>query len=721
MTGEPDRPPRRTLIREILVTQLGYAVVVGAVALLCLWFGSNWIAQDNMSDRAIKWVEDLDYLGARLYVEGDNERYLHIEGYVAKFPEIQFVRYYDAHGEMFHVEARDNLMPDAPLLTHAQLADLARIAQDDPSYRLLRDPESSLVGIGMAILSESIHSDGLLDSTSLEELETESEIIGFVELGLNYGGYYDQLIGSVGSASTAVALAFLVLALLGRILLKRALKPLSDIQRPLQRLADGDTDFQVASSPHRELAAITDGLNTAVARIRERDAHLRHLANNDDLTGLPTRHFFMELVARELHELDDATSAVLFVDLDQFKYVNDTLGHSAGDVILIQAAERIRRAVRDSDTVARFGGDEFAVLLPRASRADAVEISERVMESMSEAPLVFGTQSFNLKCCVGIACMNDQSFTPTELLAQADLACQQAKSDGRNRARIYEPELGTIESIKVDMGWSQKLQQALKSDLFVLHYQPIQKLATGEVSHFEVLLRMNDGEEIHFPGAFLPAADRFGLMRDIDRWVLKHAIANLAWFRRRDPEIRFTINLSGGSFADGDLVEYITTRLEEQQLPPDAIVLEITEQVAVGSVNDAMTQINALIELGCEFAIDDFGAGYSSLNYLKKLPMHYIKIDGMFIQKLTHSSTDQVIVQAIAQIAKVTGKMTIAEFVEDEATLTLLREYGIDYVQGALIGRPDTRVDRFAASRKARTRALSLAESLLDRLNPRSH
>ena len=696
MTNQPDPRPRRTLVREILVTQLGYAVIVGTAALLALWFGSNWIARDNMGNRAIKWVEDLDYLGAGLYLEGDTERYLRIEGYVSKFPEIQFVRYYDAQGHMFHVEARDDLMPEAVLLTRVQLNELAAIAHDESSYQLLRDPESSLVGISAAILSESIRSDGLLDAVTLDDMQTTSEVIGYVELGLNYGDYYDQLIGSVGRASSAVALAFLVLALLGRILLRRALKPLSDIEIPLQRLAEGDTDFQVETSPHREIAAITDGLNTAVTRIRERDAHLTHLANNDDLTGLPTRHYFMELVARELHDLGDKTGAVLFVDLDQFKYVNDTLGHAAGDVILKQAAERIRRPVRARDTVSRFGGDEFAVLLSGATREEAIEISDRLMESMSEMPLVFGTHSFNLNCCVGIATIDDQNYTPSELLAQADLACQQAKADGRTRARVYEPELGAIESIKVDMGWSQKLQHALKHDLFLLHYQPIQSLTSGEITHFEVLLRMRDGDELHLPGAFLPAADRFGLMRDIDRWVIRHAISNLAWFRRRDNEIRFTINLSGDSFTEGDLVEFIVAQLEEHEMPADAIVLEITEHVAIGSVNDAMAQISELIAIGCEFAIDDFGAGYSSLNYLKKLPMQYIKIDGTFIQKLTKSTTDQVIVQAIAQIAQVTGKKTVAEFVEDAATLDLLRDYGIDYAQGHFIGVPDTRIDRMA-------------------------
>ena len=260
------------------------------------------------------------------------------------------------------------------------------------------------------------------------------------------------------------------------------------------------------------------------------------------------------------------------------------------------------------------------------------------------------------------------------------------------------------------MGWSQKLQQALKNDLFTLHYQPILHLATDEVTHFEVLLRMQDGDEMHYPGAFLPAADRFGLVRDIDRWVIRHAIANLAWFRRRDDAIRFTINLSGGSFVDGDLVEFIVASLAEHDIPANAIVLEITEQVAVGSVNDAMTQIDELIAIGCEFAIDDFGAGYSSLNYLKKLPVHYIKIDGTFIQKLTHSSTDQVIVQAVAQIAKVTGKKTVAEFVEDAATLKLLRDYGIDYAQGNFIGEPDSRIDRTYRS-PAHPPSLDIVES----------
>jgi EAL domain-containing protein (putative c-di-GMP-specific phosphodiesterase class I) len=222
----------------------------------------------------------------------------------------------------------------------------------------------------------------------------------------------------------------------------------------------------------------------------------------------------------------------------------------------------------------------------------------------------------------------------------------------------------------------------------VLYFQPIMSLKSGDISHYEVLLRLDDGADVLEPGSFLPAATRFGLMPDVDRWVIAHALARLAELRRVMPELRFTINVSGASFVDGRLDAYVAEQLESHELPPGAVVFEITEQVAVGSFTDATRQIRALMALGCEFAIDDFGAGYSSLNYLKQLPMQYIKIDGAFIGRLIDSPVDQVIVRAIADIARALGKRTVAEFVGSEAAVALLQKLGIDYAQGYHIGRP---------------------------------
>jgi len=268
------------------------------------------------------------------------------------------------------------------------------------------------------------------------------------------------------------------------------------------------------------------------------------------------------------------------------------------------------------------------------------------------------------------------------------VACRLAKSQGRNRACRYEPDEKHIETIKSDVQWQNKLKRALKEDGLVLHYQPIERVADRAVRHYEVLVRLEEDGVLYRPDQFLPAAVRFGLMRDVDRWVIRKAIGELARVRADAGDVSFAINLGGSAFTDGLLAEFVLGRLEECGVPADAVIFEITEQVAVGSFSEAVPQIRALMNAGCSFAVDDFGTGYSSLSYLKRLPVRYIKIDGSFIQRLSVSRVDQTIVRAIADIARIMGKETIAEFVGDEETRTLIQQIGIDYAQGFLIGAP---------------------------------
>jgi EAL domain-containing protein (putative c-di-GMP-specific phosphodiesterase class I) len=320
-------------------------------------------------------------------------------------------------------------------------------------------------------------------------------------------------------------------------------------------------------------------------------------------------------------------------------------------------------------------------------------VADKILRDMSEFPLVSAGHSFSANCSLGVAMVDGASpLSPEALISQADVACRQAKSQGRNRACRYEPDEKHIETIKNDVQWQNKLKRALKEDGLLLHYQPIERVSDGTVRHYEVLVRLDEDGVLYRPDQFLPAAVRFGLMRDVDRWVIEAAIEELAQVRTREGDISFAINLGGSAFTDGLLAEFVLERLEACGVPAEAVVFEITEQVAVGSFSEAVPQIQALMEAGCTFAVDDFGTGYSSLSYLKRLPVQYIKIDGSFIQRMSESPVDQTIVRAIADIARIMGKETIAEFVGDEETKALIGEIGIDYAQGYLIGAPKAEI-----------------------------
>jgi EAL domain-containing protein (putative c-di-GMP-specific phosphodiesterase class I) len=280
-------------------------------------------------------------------------------------------------------------------------------------------------------------------------------------------------------------------------------------------------------------------------------------------------------------------------------------------------------------------------------------------------------------------------YTPADLLAQADVACHQAKTGGRNRLHFYSASSKEVAEMAADASWSQMIQTALKDDAFVLHYQPIVDLRTRRTVYYEVLVRMLlDEDKLAPPSAFLPAAARFGLTVDIDRWVIRQALSNLAVLRAEHGDIRFTINVSGDTFGSSDCFDYLLHHLKANKLPLDAIVIEITEQIAVADLETAADQMAALARRGCRFAIDDFGSGYCSYNYLRSLPIAFVKIDGSFIANLGEDAVNQKIVSAISQTARAAKCETVAEHVEDYETLLLARKLGVTHAQGYFVGRP---------------------------------
>jgi diguanylate cyclase (GGDEF)-like protein len=471
-------------------------------------------------------------------------------------------------------------------------------------------------------------------------------------------------------------------------MIKKALAPLTDLQEPLARLARGDIDVLVESSGDEEIIAISNALNATISALKQRDRALREMADHDSLTGLVNRACFIQQLDDELLRIahGNRSSAILFIDLDQFKYVNDTLGHAAGDRLLIQVTALLKARMREQDVISRFGGDEFTILARNVTKASALGIAKTINELMRNFHFLENGQSFNIYCSIGISMIDSDDFHAGDLIAQADIACHQAKRRGRNRLHMHEHADQDRQRMEVDVSWSQLINKALREDSFVLYYQPIIDLSGAGAEFYEVLLRMPGANgELELPSAFLPAAARFGLMLDIDRWVITHAIEALARLRAAGRDITLSVNLSAQSFEENSVLRHIEDSLRQHNLPAQALILEITEQMAIRHLDRTREFIQSLLDVGCRFALDDFGAGFSSFSNLKNLPVDYIKISQPFIENLATDSVDQAMVKSIIQIARALGRLTVAEYVQDARTIELLREFGVDYAQGNYI------------------------------------
>lgn len=429
-----------------------------------------------------------------------------------------------------------------------------------------------------------------------------------------------------------------------------------------------------------------------ISERRRSEEQLVHLANHDPLTGLLNRRRFDEEMERKLAEAQryELRGALVFLDLDQFKDVNDSRGHRAGDQLLIGVARILKDRARDTDVVARLGGDEFSLVLPHTGPREAMTLAADLLDGIRSHVFVVGEAPLRITGSIGVAMFDADLSGPEELLARADLAMYKAKEEGRNRAHLFEPSGDWHAQIESRISWAHRVREALEGGLFELHAQPISDLRTGEVGQFELLLRMKNaaGEGVVLPGMFLEIAERSGLIRDIDRWVVREAIRSLADLTRQGRVIRLEVNLSGKAFADPELLPLIQRELEERNVDPSTLVLEVTETAAIANIDDAQAFIRTLKSIGCQFALDDFGVGFSSFSHLKHLPVDYLKIDGSFIRDLARDTVDQQLVQAIVGVARGLGKRTIAEFVGDEDTVRLLREYGVDYAQGYYVGKP---------------------------------
>lgn len=427
------------------------------------------------------------------------------------------------------------------------------------------------------------------------------------------------------------------------------------------------------------------------------DAYISQLAwqaMHDELTGLPNRRALEEALAIALADQKGTGHHVLlFLDLDQFKIVNDTCGHPAGDQLLRQITMRLKDSLRSGDCLARFGGDEFAALVTVKTPERAMEIGERLRKAVEDLQFAWEENSFRISASIGLVHLGGSGLSVDEALKAADIACYMAKEHGRNCVQIYRPESFKLQAHLSEMASVQCIQWALQQDSFRLHAQEIRRLPAGRGPSFgvELLLRLEgqDGELVP-PNRFIPAAERYGLMPLIDRWVVAHAFDIVArWpVGSESTTAFFTINLSGATFRESDFIDHVLAQAARTGVDPNRVCFEITETAAINDFSVAHSVIQTLRGHGFRFLLDDFGAGMSSFGYLKMLPVDFLKIDGHFVRDMRRDSTDRAIITAIVGMAAALGKQTVAEQVEDLETLALLQELGVGWAQGFAVGRP---------------------------------
>ena len=422
---------------------------------------------------------------------------------------------------------------------------------------------------------------------------------------------------------------------------------------------------------------------------------LSYQASHDALTGLINRREFENRLVEALdktHSKPDQEHALLYLDLDQFKVVNDTFGHTAGDELLRQVSELVQANIRSTDTLARLGGDEFGILLERCTEVRAMEVAEAIRMAIENYRFTWQESFTTVRASMGVVLVNNECEDVASIMSSADVACYSAKDMGRNKTHLYKDSDASVRH--EEMKWVSKITSAVEENRLELFYQPIVGIGKDNANsrgHYELLLRMRDENgELVQPNTFIPAAERYNLMSTLDRWVIHEALSQLA---DRNPEAgraRFTlaINLSGTSLSEDRFLQFVIDELSRQKLPAGAICFEITETAAISNLSRVIHFMQTLKKLGCMFSLDDFGSGLSSFTYLKNLPVDYLKIDGQFISNVAADAVDESMVSAINQVGKAMGIETIAERVETREVLDKLSELGIEFAQGYFIARP---------------------------------
>lgn len=455
------------------------------------------------------------------------------------------------------------------------------------------------------------------------------------------------------------------------------------------------------------------GTTRDISKAKLDEERLIVLANQDQLTGLANRRRFLIDLAHEIRHARSRSrgGALMLIDLDHLKMVNDTAGHAVGDDLIVQAAGVLRRLSRNEDLVARVSGDEFAIAFPDMDAQRARDKARNVLEAVAECRPLYQGRALNISASIGIVTFPEHGGDAVELLAKADTAMYAAKDAGRNRAKFYVEGDMSRERMGTQLAWKSRIVEALENDLFELAFQPIAALIDGNVHHYETLVRMRDSEGgMLMPGSFIPTAEQFGLIGRVDRAIVTKALCHLAALPDELSSVGISVNLSGMSVGDEEIFHLIESELRRTGVDPKRLTFEVTETAACAQMSKAAEFITRFRQLGCQISLDDFGVGFSSFSYLKNLRVDILKIDGSFIRDITRSRDDQLFVKALVDVARGMGIRTIAEFVENAATVEILRRLGVDYVQGYYVGRPTraiTHVRLGHGDREAATRAIA--------------
>ncbi len=536
---------------------------------------------------------------------------------------------------------------------------------------------------------------------------TETRLLGWVGLDVSRSATIQSqriaILRSLGILLVGLGISFYFAWRIGR----QITRPILALTHAVSRIGEGHLDERVAQTGESEFGVLQRGVNHMAAHLQTMQdqmqekidlatARLVYQASHDALTGLINRREFEQRLERTLQSAvqQGRDHALCYMDLDQFKVINDTCGHAAGDELLRQLALLLKSHLRERDTLARLGGDEFALLLENCSLDDALEVADLFRTEVQRFRFKWEDRIFAIGMSVGLVAIHQDSSTSASLLSAADAACYVAKDRGRNQIHVYESRDGDLVRHRGEMQWVNRIQRALEEQRLSLAWQEIRRTdgVVEETHHVELLLRMvdDDGSEI-LPMAFIPAAERYFIMPALDTWVIEETLRLCQRYLASGLVRRclFAVNLSGASLKDPAFRNMLLLRLRENPVFGPHLCFEITETAAIGNLSVVNEFIGAMRGFGCSFALDDFGSGLSSFMYLKNLKVDFLKIDGAFVRDIANNPIDRSMVEAIHRIGHQMGLMTVAEYVESDQTLALLRQMGVDLVQGNIIHRPE--------------------------------